>query len=119
MNELNAVEYKIEYVVKLGNEFGRKAVLLKFNESQNLNDETFKMESSRCVNMMEVLTGATFNRRGRDWGNTISVGGSSTEKIARGFIQFDKVGADNRTTNLVPSVGSWGGGGWYDDTGTR
>ena len=58
---------------------------------------------------MAVLTGATIDGRGKDWGNTISVGGNSAEKFARGFIQFDKLGADNMITNLVPFVSSWWG----------
>ena len=67
------------------------------------------MKNSSFIRVMEVLTGATIDKRGGDWGDTISVGGISTEEIARGFIQFDKMGADKMITNLVPFVSSWWG----------
>ena len=58
--------------------------------------------------MIEVLTGATISRRVRNGGDTISLGGSSTEKISRGFVQLNQVVAYDKITDLIPSVSSWG-----------
>ena len=53
-------------------------------------------------------TGATLNRRNRDWKYTICLGDGSAKEISRGFIQLDEMVTYDKITNLIPSVGSWG-----------
>ena len=59
--------------------------------------------------MKFYLSGATIDRRNGDREDAIRMGGGCTEKVLRGFIQFNKVVSENGIANLIPEVSGWRG----------